>query len=251
MKYLVLLLLLNSIPASSQTNFPYSVGEYTSYKISFGKIWVGHAELSVNGIQKISDRASFHIIGRGRTAPFFDFFFKVRDVYETFIDTATLLPLAFNRDVNEGGYLINQNYKFNHNEGRVLTQDSTIVIPPNTQDMLSAFFYARTFKKDSITTSGNSFHIPIFMDNENYFLEIKYLGNEVLTTNWGKIDCMIFQPKMQEGRVFENGEKMKIWVSDDYNHLLMKVETVIWAGTISAILNEYKSIKYPFSIIGE
>ena len=109
MKYLVLLLLLNSIPASSQTNFPYSVGEYTSYKISFGKIWVGHAELSVNGIQKISDRASFHIIGRGRTAPFFDFFFKVRDVYETFIDTATLLPLAFNRDVNEGGYLINQN----------------------------------------------------------------------------------------------------------------------------------------------
>ena len=117
--------------------------------------------------------------------------------------------------------------------------------------MLSAYFYARTFKKDSIITRGNSFYIPIFMDDENYLLEIKYQKNEILDTKWGKIDCMIFQPKMQEGRVFENGEEMKIWISDDTNHLLIKVETKIWAGTIKAVLDDYKELKYPLSIIGE
>jgi hypothetical protein len=49
--------------------------------------------------------------------------------------------------------------------------------------------------------------------------------------------------------VFEDGEEMKIWISDDKNHLLMKVETKIWAGTIKAVLVDYKELKFPLSII--
>ena len=51
---------------------------------------------------------------------------------------------------------------------------------------------------------------------------------------------------MQEGRVFEDGEQMKVWITDDFNHLLMKVETKIWAGTIKAILTDYKLLKTIF-----
>ena len=83
----------------------------------------------------------------------------------------------------------------------------------------------------------------------NYFLEIEYLDNEILETKWGKVNCMVFKPKMQEGRVFEDGEQMKIWITDDFNRLLMKVETKIWAGTIKAVLTEYKLLKTPLSII--
>ena len=73
--------------------------------------------------------------------------------------------------------------------------------------------------------------------------------NKVIETEFGKVDCMVFKPKMQEGRVFEDGEEMKIWISDDKNHLLMKVETKIWAGTIKAVLVDYKQLKFPLSII--
>ena len=234
----------------SQNNFPYKVGEYAAYKVSFGPIWVGYADLEITEITSINNKPSFHIIGKGKTAPFFDWFFKVRDVYETFIDTSTLLPIEFNRAVNEGGHLINQHYSFNHNDSNVATQDSTFIIPLNTQDMLSALFYARTFKKESIL-DGNSFYVPIFMDDENYYLEIKYLQNEIVDTKWGKVDCMVFQPKMQEGRVFEDGEEMKIWISDDANHLLLRVETKVWAGAIKAVLDDYKELKYPLLIIEE
>ena len=116
--------------------------------------------------------------------------------------------------------------------------------------MLSAFFLARTFKKQNII-DGKSFYIPLFMDDENYNLEIKYLANEIIDTKWGKIDCMVFSPKMQEGRVFEDGEKMKIWITDDANHLLLKVEAEIWVGTIKAVLADYKELKQPLSIIGK
>jgi len=234
----------------SQTNLPYKVGEYAAYNISFGAINVGTADLEITEIIQLNNRSAFHIVGKGRSATFFDWFFKVRDVYETFIDIKTLLPLVFKRDVNEGGHLINQKYQFNHNDNRVITKNSSFVIPVNTQDMLSAFFLARTFKKKSII-DGKSFYIPLFMDDENYNLEIKYLANEIIDTKWGKIDCMIFQPKMQEGRVFEDGEKMKIWITDDANHLLVRVETEIWAGTIKAVLDDYKKLKQPLSIIGK
>ncbi len=248
--FIFITLFFSSIPLISQTNLPYKVGEYAAYKVSFGPIWVGYADLEITEIKTINHKPSFHIIGKGKTAPFFDWFFKVRDVYETFIDTTTLLPIEFKRDVNEGGHLINQHYSFNHLDSIVRTQDSNFYILPNSQDMLSALFYARTFKKDRILNK-KSFYVPIFMDDENYYLEIKYLQNEILETKWGKINCMTFQPKMQEGRVFEDGEEMKIWISDDHNHLLLKVETKIWTGTIKAVLDDYKELKYPLSIIGE
>jgi len=234
----------------SQTDLPYKVGEYAAYTLHFGAINVGFADLEITESRQLNNRPTFHVVGKARTAPFFDWFFKIRDVYETFIDINTLLPLVFKRAVNEGGYLINQRYQFNHNNNKVITQDSSFFIPINTQDMLSAFFLARTFKKESII-DGKSFYIPLFMDDENYNLEIKYLANEIIDTKWGKIDCMVFQPKMQEGRVFEDGEQIKIWITDDANHLLLKVEAEIWVGTIKAVLDDYKELTNPLLIIGE
>jgi len=242
--------ILFSVLSFSQNERPYDVGEYASYTISFGAINVGYAELEVKEIISVNNIPSFHIIGKGRTAPFFDLVFKVRDVYETFIDTLSLLPVAFNREVREGRHVISQHYSFNHKNHEVVSTDSIFNIPIQTQDMLSAFFYARTFKKDSLS-SGDSFSIPIFMDDENYLLKIQYLKNEIIKTRWGKVDCMVFRPKMQEGRVFEDGEEMKIWITDDRNHLLLKVETKIWAGLIKAVLEDYRNVRRPIKIIEE
>ena len=86
------------------------------------------------------------------------------------------------------------------------------------------------------------------MDEENYSLEILYLYNEKVKTNFGIVNCMVFKPKMQEGRVFQDGEQMKIWISDDKNRLLIKVETKILVGTIKAFLVKHKKAKYPLSI---
>ena len=130
-----------------------------------------------------------------------------------------------------------------HQEGFVRVKDTSYKITPNTQDMLSALFYARTFSTDSLK-KGKVFEIPIFMDEENFILEITYLGTELLDTKFGKIPCLVFKPKMQAGRVFEDGEKMKIWISDDKNKILFKVVTEIWAGDIVAELTEFKNLKY-------
>lgn len=247
MRGLFLALFLFPLTVYSQSDLPYKVGEYSAFDISFGGIKVGSAEMKIEKQIKINGVSTFHIIGKGRTASFFDWFFKVRDVYETYLDTSKIRPVKFVRDIHEGGYEKKQQYIFKHSVGKVFWKDTSYVIFPTTQDMLSALFYARTFNKNDLLQK-KSFFVPIFMDEENYSLEILYLKDEKVKTNFGEVNCMVFKPKMQEGRVFEDGEEMKIWISDDRNHLLVKVETQIWAGSIKAILVKHQGVKYPLSI---
>ena len=247
MRGLFLALFLFPLTVYSQSDLPYKVGEYSAFDISFGGIKVGSAEMKIEKQIKINGVSTFHIVGKGRTASFFDWFFKVRDVYETYLDTSKIRPVKFVRDIHEGGYEKKQLYTFKHSAGKVFWKGTSHVIFPATQDMLSALFYARTFNKNDLLQK-KSFFVPIFMDEENYSLEILYLKDEKVKTNFGEVNCMVFKPKMQEGRVFEDGEEMKIWISDDRNHLLVKVETQIWAGSIKAILVKHQGVKYPLSI---
>ena len=247
MRGLFLALFLFPVTIYSQSDLPYKVGEYSAFDISFGGIKVGSAEMKIEKQIKINGVSTFHIVGKGKTASFFDWFFKVRDVYETYLDTSKIRPVKFVRDIHEGGYEKKQQYIFKHSSGKVFWKDTSHVIFPTTQDMLSALFYARTFNKNDLLQK-KSFFVPIFMDEENYSLEILYLKDEKVKTNFGEVNCMVFKPKMQEGRVFEDGEEMKIWISDDRNHLLVKVETQIWAGIIKAILVKHQGVKYPLSI---
>ena len=247
MRGLFLALFLFPLTIYSQSDLPYKVGEYSAFDISFKGIKVGSAEMKIEKQIKINGVSTFHIIGKGRTASFFDWFFKVRDVYETYLDTSKIRPVKFVRDIHEGGYEKKQQYIFKHSSGKVFWKDTSHVIFPTTQDMLSALFYARTFNKNDLLQK-KSFFVPIFMDEENYSLEILYLKDEKVKTSFGEVNCMVFKPKMQEGRVFEDGEEMKIWISDDRNHLLVKVETQIWAGSIKAILVKHQGVKYPLSI---
>lgn len=227
----------------AQQSLPYNVGEALEYNVTFKGINVGSATLTVEQSRDISNNETYQITGKGKTAPFFDIFFKVRDVYKTYLDAQEVRPIRFIRDIYEGGFEKKQKYNFFHQEGIVRVKDTSYKITPNTQDMLSALFYARTFSTDSLK-KGKVFEIPIFMDEENFILEITYLGTELLDTKFGKIPCLVFKPKMQAGRVFEDGEKMKIWISDDKNKILFKVVTEIWAGDIVAELTEFKNLKY-------
>jgi len=233
---------------SQGTTTPYIKGERFKYKISFGPIIAGYGELLISDLTRYNGQSVYHMIGKGRTAPFFDWFFKVRDTYETHIDTASKNPLFFNRNVYEGGHVIKQKYNFNHKNNLVQTDNGNFHITDSTQDMLSAYYFARTLKKEQIG-KDSLFSVNIFMDEEIYILEVKYLYNESVSTNYGKIKCLVFQPKMQKGRVFADEEKMKIWISDDKNRILVKVETEIWAGKIVAKISQIENTRYPLKTI--
>ena len=57
--------------------------------------------------------------------------------------------------------------------------------------------------------------------------------------------------KLDGGSMFEGGEKMTIWVTDDENHIPVRIETPIVVGSIKVDMVGYQNIRYPLSSLIE
>ena len=241
-KIIVVFLLISSFCFSQKNTFPVIHVESCSYRIHYGFINAGHATYSVTKKNK-----EISVIVQGGSNFVIDLFFKIRNRYESRINSNSLLPLNFKRDILEGEDKINQKYFFNHKNNTVKTQRGEYKMKSKSQDMLSSFFFGRTLSSTFLKRK-NPFFINLFIDEENYNMEVKYLGTEVLNTQIGKIRCIKLKPKVQVGRVFSNPDDLSIWVSDDENHILIKVEMDILVGSIKADIETAKNIKFPLSI---
>ena len=112
-------------------NSSFQTGEKLRYRITYGIVDAGEATLEVRKTKRlVRGREMYHIVGKGKTAPFFDFFFKVRDTYETYLDTLKIRPINFLRDIYEGGYEKKQQYIFKHSDGLVFWEDTSHLIFP-------------------------------------------------------------------------------------------------------------------------
>jgi hypothetical protein len=119
-------------------------------------------------------------------------------------------------------------------------------VEPNTQDLLSAFYYARTLDMVNIRV-GQEFEIQTFFDREMYPLKFKYLGKEVVKTKLGSFNCLKFRPMVEKGRVFKEEEDMTLWVSDDQNKVPIRLKTDLLVGSIEMDLVEYKNLVKPLN----
>ncbi len=228
-------------------NTAFKVGEYLKYRIHYGFIDAGIAELKVESKKSVQNRPAFHIVGTGRTTGMAEWFFKTRDRYETFVDVDSMVPLEFIRDVDEGGFKINRHIIFNHQENKAIDlQDNkkSFSIFENAQDLLSTFYYARCLNVKNIKV-GEQIPVSMFLDHEMFTFSFKYLGEEILSTDKGKIKCKKFTPLVQEGRVFNEKEGMTLWVSADKNQVPVRLETELAVGSITIDLVEYKNLRYP------
>ena len=235
-------LLISPFCFSQENTFPIINGESCSYRIHYGFINAGHATYSVT-----KKRGEISVIVKGRSNSLVDLFFKIRDRYESRVNIESLLPSYFKRDILEGDDEINQEYFFNQNNNTVKTQKGEYKMKENSQDMLSSFLFGRTLSSNFLKRKS-PFFINLFIDEENYNMEVNYLGTEILNTQIGEIRCIKLQPKVQVGRVFSNPDDLRIWVSDDKNHILIKVEMDILVGSIKADIETAKNIKFPLSI---
>lgn len=223
-------------------------GEFFRFRVHYGLITAGTAELHLNATE-FSGKPVYHIKGTGKTQGVSRFFFKVEDVYETYIDRDTGLPYKFVRDIYEGGYTKDIVMHFDHPNQSVLVNDrkhnteEVFSFEKNTQDLLSSFYYLRNKIDLNNLKEGEYSDINIFLDNENFIMRLKFLGREVIRTPFGKISSLIFRPFVQSGRVFREKESLTIWISDDENKIPLLIKAELAVGSLKATLVDYKNIK--------
>lgn len=237
-----------ALPLPHVEHQAFRAGEKLTYVLHYGWLNAGVATLELkHGDRPIQGREVLHAVGIGQSTGAFKAFYKVDDRYETFIDKAGVFPWVFIRRVNEGGYIINQDYLFMQHRGTVTTQDNkTFKVQPGIQDMLSAFYFARTLDFSS-ARKGDVFVIPCFMDGQEWPLRMRYMGKETIKIRNGRYRCLKFQPVVQEGRVFKSNEDLNVWITDDPNHVPVLAQAKVLVGSIKVELTGYEGLASPIA----
>ena len=215
-------------------NHAFKAGEILTYNIfySVAGIYVNAGTASfVTTLERLGNQAVYHVVGTGTSNSSYDWIFKVRDRYESFFDTATLQPYKFIRKVDEGGYEKYENVTFNQQTNTAVSTAGAYTVPTCIQDVLSAIYYARNINFDKYK-QNDMIPFSMFLDHQVYNLYIRYLGKETIKTKYGKFRGIKFKPLLVKGTIFEGGEKMTVWVSDDANHIPLRIESPIKVGSI-------------------
>ena len=225
-------------------------GEFLRFEVSYGYFAAAKATLEISeSSQQINGRNTMHIVGKGASSGALSWFFKVEDRYETFIDEESILPWKFIRHVREGDYALDREISFQQYKNKATVSQNGKInykVAPNTQDLLSAFYYARTLDMQHVSV-GKEFVIQTFFDREIYPLKFKFLGKEVVKTKLGAFNCLKFRPMVEKGRVFKEEEDMTLWVSDDQNKVPIRLKTDLLVGSIEMDLVEYKNLVQPLN----
>ena len=255
---IVAAVLLSAVPATQQApattmrnidNKAFKRGEKLNYRIHYGIIDAGTASISVEDENKVVDgRNTYHIIGTGNSTGAFNFFFKVRDKYESFIDEKAICPVIFSRHVDEGGFKFTQDQVYDQEYHKVNSNGKEYTIPAYVQDMLSAFYYARTFDYTK-EKPGKIDSVMTFVDNEVWPLRIKFIKRDTLDCDVGKVRCMVFEPMVQKGRIFKHDDDLQVWISDDAAHVPIRAQANILVGSIKLDLESYSGLVGDLAIV--
>lgn len=239
----------------AQQESAFADGEWFKFRMSYSN-WLkaGEATLTVKET-KLKNKEVYHVVGKGKTTGMIKWFFKVKDRYESFFDKETILPYKFIRDINEGGHTKDIEIEFDQRNHKAHVNDkkhnkqTVIDTKPNIQDMVSTYYYLRNKIDINSLKIGDEIKTYMFFDEENYGFKLKYLGEEIITTKFGRVKTLKFRPYVMAGRVFKEEESLTLWVSKDKNKVPLRIKADLAVGSLRSDLEAFKGLKHPFTII--
>lgn len=230
-------------------NVAFRVDEQISFTVYYAVAGIyvnaGNATFT-SKLETMNGRPVYHVTGEGKTNSSYDWIYKVRDKYESYIDTVTMQPLRFVRNVNEGGYKKYQNITFNKTANTAVATDGVFQVPACIQDVVSSMYYARNIDFSKLRPE-DKIPFSMFLDNEVYNMYIRYVGKEEIKTKYGKFRAIKIKPLLLKGQIFEGGENMTVWITDDLNHIPVRVESPLVVGKVKIDMMSFNNLRHPLT----
>ncbi|HNV92996.1 MAG TPA: DUF3108 domain-containing protein [Candidatus Cloacimonas sp.] len=244
---LLLVLTLNLIAAA----VPFRDGEKLTFTVKYGIVSAGEASLQARS-SVYQGSPVWYLSTTAKTYPFFDKVYKVRDRVESWWDKDTLLPYKFSKNLQEGNYRQHRVHIYNHQEKsstyqkwsfkKSVFENTEMVIPEGTQDILSAFYLMRTKKLEV----GKSVMVNITADGRNMPTEVVVHRKEKQKTIFGNVECLVIEPKLKGEAIFKQSGRILIWLTNDDYKIPVRLESKITIGSFVATLTSAQQV--PFKI---
>jgi Protein of unknown function (DUF3108) len=246
------------VAAPSVGNDPaFQHGEELVYTVyyNWNFVWLSAGEVT---FRVFDEGQQFHFQAKGKTFKSYEWFFQVKDDYDSWVDKHSLLPNYSERSVHEGTYNIFEKIAFNQanqkttvwrapKRGQTETRTDHTV-QGSVHDVLSCLYFLRTI---DFTQKGVGATEPfrVFMDQAEYPLQMRYKGKDARKKlhGLGRYNALRFQPDLIAGSVFKEDAKMTVWVSDDANRIPLLIESPVSVGSVKVVLKKYSGLKYTFT----
>lgn len=237
---LFLLAFLNSLHFYSQVKSGEKFIFAGSYNMSGLMTQLAQITLSTNTITT-SKNTYLHLSCELATYSKWDKFFKIRDVYESYVDPLTLKPSLYKRNIDEGGFTKKEKYVIKNNRVESTSQKrnkpeikNKFAINSSTLDVVSLLYKIRTldFTKMAI---GKTSAFTIVFDEKQIPVQIKYMGLETVSAaNLGSKSCYKISIDAKT-KVLKGTDKNLIWLTADKNKVpaLMKFSIPVGTGQLT------------------
>lgn len=166
-----------------------------------------------------------------------DSFFKIRDIYESYVNAITLKPSLYKRSIDEGGYTKKEKYVF---KGNTVTSTSkrknkpetnkTFTIGGSTQDVISMLYKVRTLDFSKFKENQTQ-ALTIVFDEKQVPVTLKYMGKETVNAgNLGKKECYKISISAKTDAL-KGKDKNLIWLTADAKKIPALLKFSIPVGT--------------------
>jgi hypothetical protein len=225
----------------------YKSHEYLKYSAQYGFLQVGEFTLNCDQKTKEADgHTCYRVSANGKAKGIAGELSSLNDVWESLVDTLTLLPYKFSRDLKENKYRKKEYTIFNHSLGTAEVVDTTELtvdkksfpITPDIEDMLSVYYLLRNVQFAQLK-EGDTIVLDAFIENAPYNIQIKYLGKEKINTEFGKTSSIVIAPLIQSVGMLSGEYPVKAWLSDDEQKIPLKARINITLGSVELNLQEY------------
>jgi len=204
---------------------PFKPGEKLTYAAKVNFMSAGTATMSVEGIEMIRDRPTYHTIFnvKGRVL-----FFHVDDHYESWFDTTSLVSLHHIQHIDETKNKIDKTYDF-YPERRVYVRNGEE--KPSVEKPLdegSFIYFMRSVPLEvGKTYSFNRYYQP---DKNPVIIKVDRL--ERVKVPAGEFDAVVLKPIIKSKGLFGENGQAEVWFSADSTRTLLRLKSKLPVGTL-------------------
>jgi hypothetical protein len=235
-------------------------GEALTYQLKFNWkfIWVdaGVARMDMQATSyqgKPAFRCSLTSVSNRKV----DAFFKMRDTL-TCITTHRLEPLYFRKGAEEGDRYTVDEVRFSYKDGKCIAKQSRMRRGHDTKsstdtsdrcifDMLSILLQARSYKAEDYQV-GDRIHFDMATGTKVEEQTLIYRGKKNFKAEDGvKYRCLVFS--LVEYKKGKEKEVITFYVTDDDNHLPVRLDLYLNFGSAKAFLKTIKGNRHPLNSI--
>lgn len=237
-------------------NTAFSPGEELTYDLYFNWkfIWLSAGSATMNVVNtKWEGQPAYkgHLITR--TSQRLDRFFMMRDTIQCIV-TEDMTPRYYKKGANEGGrYYVDEvwySYAGGKTHLRQRYRKSDGVVTEKTYDsqgciydMMSMLLRARSFNVDNLR-KGEKLHFPMADGHkvENITLIFRGRKDFKMKTTGITYPCLVFSfVEYPEGK---EKEVITFYISDDKNHIPVRLDLFLRFGVAKAYLNKSKGLRH-------